>query len=104
MSSPTSRSLELLRAEGWIPWVVERWIPGANKRVDLFNFGDLFCIRDGQSLIVQTTSASNVSSRIRKITDSPFLAEVRKANIWIEVHGWGKRKGRWACVRREDLS
>lgn len=104
MSSPTSRSLELLRAEGWIPWVVERWIPGANKRVDLFNFGDILAIRDGAVMIIQTTTASNVSSRIHKIKTSPFLPIVQKAKMFIEVHGWAKRKGRWACVRREDLS
>lgn len=104
MSSPTSRSLELLRAEGWIAEVVERWIPGANIRKDLFGFGDILCLREGQTMLVQTTSASNVSARIRKITESPYLPEVRKAGWFVEVQGWAKRKGRWACVRREDLS
>jgi hypothetical protein len=104
LSSPTSRSLELLRDEGWLVAVVERWIPGANIRQDLFGLFDLIAIRGDQTMAVQVTSASNVSSRIRKITESDKLAAVRKAGWWIECHGWAKRKGRWACVRREDLS
>ena len=104
MSSPTSRSLELLRAEGWLVDVVERWIPGARIRKDLFGIFDLIGIRGTETLAVQTTSASNVSSRIHKIEDSEHLAKVREANWKIEAHGWAKRKGRWTCVRREDLS
>lgn len=104
MSSPTSRSLELLRDEGWLVAVVERWIPGANIRQDLFGLFDLIAIREDATMVVQVTSASNVASRIRKITDSDKLPAVRKAGWLIECHGWAKRKNRWACVRREDLS
>lgn len=103
--SNTVRSTKLLEAEGWVVDTVERWIPGANIRKDLFGFGDLFAIHagTGDTLIVQTTSKSNISSRINKIIASPFLPIVRKAGIRIEAHGWGKSKGRWHC-RREDIS
>lgn len=103
--TPTSRSLDLLRKEGWTAQVVEQTIRGKGvvfKR-DLFSCIDIICLRDGVTMGVQTTSASNISSRIRKIAECPQLPEIRKAAWRIEVHGWSKRKGRWQ-VRREDVS
>jgi hypothetical protein len=52
---------------------------------------------------IQTTSASNVASRINKIMESEHLSKVRMANWRIEVHGWAKKANRWV-VRREDIS
>lgn len=83
---------------------VERWIPGANIRKDLFGFADLLAIRDQTVLAVQVTSRSNLAARIRKIGDSPLLGLVRKAGISIAAHGWGKDKaGKWTVTIR-DLS
>jgi carbonic anhydrase len=101
--STTSLSTKLLESEGYLVDTVERWIPGACIRRDLFTFGDILAIRENEVLIVQCTSATNVSARIYKITNSPNLPIVRKAGIRVEVHGWGKRKGKWT-LRREDLS
>ena len=50
--------------------VVERWIPGANIRRDLFGIADLLCIKEGSKpLLVQVTS-TGVSTRIKKIKDN----------------------------------
>ena len=105
MNSPTSRSLGLMRSRGFpLVQVVEKWIPQARKRVDLFGFIDILCVSaDGSVVALQTTSASNVSARIHKITDSASLALLRKAGWTITVHGWAKRKGRWQ-VREVDIS
>lgn len=88
--SPTQNSLAVLRAEGWHCEVVERWIPGVNIRKDLFDFIDILAVKDGETLAVQTTSDSNVSARVKKITEHPMLAELRKCGWSIVVHGWKK--------------
>ena len=104
MSSPTSRSLEHLRKAGYVADVVERWIPGANIRKDCFGFIDILAIRDGEVLGVQSTSGSNVSSRVKKIAEHEHVGAVRKAGIRIVVHGWRKNaSNRWQ-LREVDCS
>lgn len=101
--STLAMSRKQLESEGYLVDTVERWIPRINIRKDLFGFIDLLAIREGEVLGVQATSASNVSSRINKIVAHENLAKVRKAGIRLEVHGWGKKKGKW-YLRREDVS
>ena len=102
--SPTQRSLAHLRKSGYTAEVVEKWIPGANIRRDLFGFGDVLAIRDAEVLLVQSTSGDNVSKRVDKITESPLVGTVRKAGIRIHVHGWRKAaNGRWT-LREVDCS
>jgi hypothetical protein len=50
-------------------------------------------------LAVQVTSRSNVSARVRKITDSPLLPLVREAGIRVLVQGWDGPQ-----LREVDLS
>lgn len=101
--SPTQLSLEQLRKEGWLAEVVEKWIPGANIRKDLWGWVDIVALKDGETLAVQTTSYSNISARVNKISESDTVSEVRKANWRIEVHGWRKVDNRWK-VRIVDVS
>lgn len=103
MNSPTQRSLNKLRKEGWLAAVVERWNPYAKIRQDLFGFIDIIAVRGDTILAVQTTSGSNVSDRVDKIRQS------QAAQVWLEsgsrkvvVHGWrmaGPRGARktWQC-------
>src|SRR5574341_1494009 len=73
LGSPTQRSLKLMRERGFYAEVVEHWNQWARKRKDLFGFIDVLCLGDTGDLVgVQSTSASNISARVRKITDSPF--------------------------------
>lgn len=102
-TSPTQRSLKLLREKGYTVAVVEHWNSFVNKRFDLFGFIDLLALKDGETLAVQTTSYSNVSARINKIADHENVAAVRKAGWSIHVHGWHK-VGRFWQVREVDLS
>ena len=83
--------------------VVERWNPHARIRQDLFGVIDIVALGDGVTLGVQATSAGNVSSRVRKIAESPHVAAIREANWRIEVWGWSKKAGRWT-VRKVDVS
>ena len=103
MSSPTQRTLAHLRKAGYpLVQVVERWNPHARIRQDLFGIIDVVAVGD-DIVGVQTTSASNVSARVAKITDSDALRVLRKAGIRVLVHGWRKVRGRWT-VREVDLS
>lgn len=92
--TPTQRSTRFLQEEGYHVELVEQTkrvgVPGAMKvwKTDLFGFLDLLCIRRGEVLGVQVTSASNVPARVRKITDSPLLPLVRESGVRIVVHGW----------------
>jgi hypothetical protein len=93
-----------MRERGFHAEVVERWIPGANIRRDLFGFIDILCLGDTGELVgVQSTSASNISARITKISESPLVGRCRKAGIKLLVHGWRKVKGRWEA-REVDVS
>lgn len=96
MSSPTQRSLKHLRDLGFAADVVERWIPGANIRRDMFQIVDIYALDEyGRSIYVQTTSASNMAARRAKIQTSdilPLLALRGK----VLLHGWKKVNGRWA--------
>lgn len=93
--TPTQLTLRKLREDGWTVEVVEKWVPGANIRKDLFGFIDLMAIKDEQTLAVQATSYSNISARVKKIEASDHLAAVRKANWSIWVIGWRKVNNRW---------
>ena len=102
--TPTQRSLALLRERGYLAVVVEKWVPWPKPghRADLWGFVDLLAIKAGEIVAVQTTSGGGVSSRLRKIADSPHLATVLPAGIRVVIHGWrrvgprGKAK-KWHC-------
>jgi len=101
--SPTARSLDKLRKEGWNPWVVEVFNHFTKTRRDLWNVGDIIAYKDHEILLVQATSKSNVSARVKKITESEHIDGLRDAGFRIEVWGWGKVKNRWNC-KVVDLS
>ena len=102
--SPTQRSLKFLRESGWRCEVVEYWQAHARKRKDLWNIVDILCLRDGEILGVQVTSASNVSARVKKITECEALDDIRKASIRLEVHGWAKGRDGKYKLRIVDCS
>lgn len=84
--------------------VVEKWNPHARIRQDLFGVVDVLGIRAGETIAVQSTSGSNVSSRVAKLTESDALPAMREAGWTVVVHGWRKNaKGRWQC-REVDVS
>lgn len=95
MTSPTQRSLALLRESGWTAQVVERWVPQARKRVDLFGCIDLVAMRESDKglLGVQATSASNLAARVTKALAEPRLFTWLAAGNRFLAHGWAK-KGR----------
>lgn len=105
MSSPTSRSIKYLEDQGFTVGVVERWIPGANIRRDLWGWCDIVALDpiNAETIAVQTTTTANMKARINKIQESDTVGTVRKCGWSIHVHGWSKKKGRW-MVKIEDIS
>lgn len=104
-TSPTQLSLKIMRGQGYTCAITEHWNAFDRKRHDLFGFIDLLCIRKNEVVGIQTTSASNVSARVKKITSHENVGFVRDAGIQIFVHGWAKNtKGRWTLSRCIDLS
>ena len=102
--SPTQRSLKHLREQGYLVWITEHWCPFSRKRKDLWGIVDILCLRGEEVLAVQTTSGSNVSARVKKIAESMHIAEIRKANIRVVVHGWVRGANGRYSLREVDCS
>jgi hypothetical protein len=102
--TPTARSLTYLRRLGYLPAVVESWVPHANLRRDLFGFADVLAVhpRDKLFLLVQVTTAGHLAGRLAKAKRRPELAAWLRAGGRFEVHGWEHRAGRWQ-VRRVEV-
>lgn len=104
--SPTQRSLNLLRENGYLAEVVERWNPFAKVRHDLFGVIDILGVHpEHGTLAVQTTSVGNLAARVQKVQESPHLENLKRAGWKIEVHGWRKpsKKERTWTVRVEKI-
>lgn len=103
-TSPTQRSLALLREKYPLVQVVERWNPHARVRQDLYGIIDILCVGERETVAVQTTSGGDVAKRVAKITESKALPHLREAGWRIIVHGWRKNsKGKYV-LREVDLS
>lgn len=113
MISPTAKTLERLRNEGWTAQVTERFNVYAKVRQDLFGFCDVLAIHpQWGTLAIQATSATNFSGRRKKVCQEPrarlFLLAGR-GHHRVEVWGWTKpniRKGgkrRFWKLRRESV-
>lgn len=108
--TPTARTLVLLRRSGYLAAVVECWIPHINRRRDLFRFADVFAVHPirRELLLVQTTTAANLSARLAKVRAVPELPGLLAGGCKVHVHGWKRVGERWRCkiveVRADDLA
>jgi hypothetical protein len=111
--SPTSRALQQLRKDGWLPAVVEKWNPGARVRQDLFGFIDIVAIPGVYQTTlgicgIQVTTAAHMAERFTKIASPPVLDKARawlQAGNQVEIWGYAKRGPRgqrkvWTLTRR----
>ena len=104
--SPTQLSLRKLKSEGYeTVQVVEVWIPSFSRtRRDLFGAWDILAVKNGETIAIQVTSKSNMSARIKKISENDHVSNLREANWTLLVHGWFKNKSnRWE-VKEVDVS
>lgn len=92
MSSPTKRTLDALRKDGWVCGVVEKTIPYSFIKQDFLGFIDLIAVKDS-ILAVQATSIANGMARIRKALASKNLVPWLEAGGKFQVWAWG-RKGK----------
>lgn len=88
--SPTQLSLKELRKTCHAVQVVEVWNSFTRTRKDLFGFIDILALEGETTIAVQSTSWTNVSSRAKKIAESPLVGAVRDAGWRILIHGWRK--------------
>ena len=103
--SPTQLSLAQLREDGWFCWITEHWNSYAKIRQDLWGFVDIIALKPNQILGVQTTTASNMSARVKKIADHENVGKVRESGVMLHVHGWhmDAKTKKWHC-KVKDVS
>lgn len=103
--TPTARSLEQCRKNGWLADVVERRIPHSFITKDFLGFVDIIAVGDGKTMGIQTTSGSNHAARVRKIiTERQDAARAwLGAGNLILVWSWSKRRNRF-LLRQEQVT
>ena len=107
-TSPTKRTLAMLRKLGMTAAITEHWNQFSRRRIDLFNFCDILALLPQGILFVQCTTSANQAARVTKITTECRQAALAalEAGGKIEVWGWSKRGPRgkrklWDVTRRE---
>tara|TARA_R110002126_G_scaffold13330_2_gene58022 strand:+ start:394 stop:717 length:324 start_codon:yes stop_codon:yes gene_type:complete len=104
-TSPTVRTLARLRKENFdLVEIVEHYNFFSKKRHDCFSILDIIAIKDKDTYGIQVTSYSNISARVKKITESPALPFLRDAGWTILVEGWKKEKNGRYTSKIVDLS
>lgn len=105
--TPTSRTLKLLKKEGKTVAISEHWNAFTKQRKDLFGFIDIVALEINKTWGVQCTSTSNMSARIKKITNEckDHALAWLKAGNFIEVIGWAKKGSKnkrktWQVTRK----
>lgn len=102
MSSPSARSLKNLRERGFVAESVERWIPGANIRRDLYSFFDIVAVSPTEGIFgIQVSTSDHKKSRLDKAKGLPGLIAWKTASGRIFFHGWRKLRGRWVLEEIE---
>ncbi len=92
-TTPTQRSLAHLRKEGYTVAIAEKYNYFIHTRNDLFGWIDICAIHPDKKgvLGVQTTSTSNIATRIKK------AMALDAFKVWLQCggmaifHGWAKR-------------
>ena len=104
-TSPTQKTLARLRKENYdLVAITEHWNSFARIRQDLFGIIDILAIHKGDTIAIQVTSYSNISARVKKITESPSIGFIRDAGWTILVEGWKKEKNGRYTSKIVDLS
>jgi len=91
-SSPTQRSLALMREQGYVADIAESYNAFIKKRKDLYKFIDLVGLHPKHKgvLAVQTTSGSNIQARVKKAEGLPAYHLWLACGNPVEFHGWRK--------------
>ncbi len=84
----TQRTTKMMRDQGYMVATVEYYNAFTKRKHDLFGCIDLLAIGNGETIAIQVTSKSNMSSRIKKIEENDALPEMLRSKWRILVHGW----------------
>ena len=94
--TPSARSIAHMKSLGYIVANCDHYNYFTKRRHDLYGCIDLLCIGNGETVAVQVTSKSNMSSRIKKIEASEAFPEMLRSGWRVLVQGWSKNsKGRY---------
>ena len=91
----TARSKSYLQEQGYTVALVEHYNAFTKRKHDLFGCIDLLAIGHGQTLAIQVTSKSNLSSRKKKVEETEAYPEMLRSGWMIVLHGWYKENNRW---------
>ncbi len=98
--TPTQRTLEYYRKEGWTCEVIERWIrnpkhPAGGFRKDWMGFGDILAMGENSIIAIQSCGQA-FSAHNKKITEDEIVSP--NAYLWLKnggrllLIGWRKIK------------
>jgi len=98
--TPSARTLDYLRKQGYKPATVERWNPHVKIRQDLYGFIDIIAIHPEKPgvLAIQVTTGAHLADRKAKSLANDKLPVWLAGGNRFELHGWrkvgprGKRK------------
>ena len=91
LPSLNQRTIALLEERGYQCDTVESFNSFTKRKKDLFGIFDILAVGNGETVAVQLTSKSNMSTRIKKISESDKLPEILRSKWRILVIGWYKK-------------
>ena len=83
--------MALFESRGYKCEVVESYNSFTKRKKDMFGILDMVAIGNEETLGIQMTSKSNMSSRIKKIQESNYFVELLRSKWRIIVIGWFKK-------------
>ena len=83
--------MALFESRGYKCEVVEYYNSFTKRKKDRFGILDMVAIGNEETLGIQMTSKSNMSSRIKKIQESDYFVELLRSKWRIIVIGWFKK-------------
>ena len=91
MPNFNQRTMALFESRGYKCEVVESYNSFTKRKKDMFGILDMVAIGNEETLGIQMTSKSNMSSRIKKIQESDYFVELLRSKWRIIVIGWFKK-------------
>lgn len=103
--SPSARSLQELRRQGYIGQSVEKRIPYSFITQDYIHCIDIIAFRENEVIGVQATTTTHITHRFNKALTVPELVGWLKAGCKFQVWGWSKKgprgkKKHWTLTQR----
>jgi hypothetical protein len=90
MTSPTQRTLKLLRDMGANAIVLERWNQWARRRMDVWG-ADILALHGRLLMAIQATSDANHSHRVTKAIADPNVRNWLDGGVAFYIYSWGKK-------------